>query len=103
MRSHMPEEGGFMLVELLVATVVLSVAILALMATYDAAFVSLHKSARSTAAGTIAQNQLELFSSLPYASIGLDSTSLTAAGSNATYSADEAALTVPTGATVANV
>lgn len=87
-----------MLVELLTASVVLSLALLALMAVYDASFISLHKAAQKTAAATLAQNQLELFSALSYASIGLDSTSLTAALANSTYASDESGLT-PSGGT----
>lgn len=86
-------EDGFMLVELLVASVVLSIALMALMAVYDSSFISLHKAAQKTAAATLAQNQLELFSALSYDSIGLDSSKLTTAKSDSTYSSDEASLT----------
>lgn len=98
MHARLRQEDGFMLVELLVAAVVLAVAILAMMAVYDASFISLHKAAQKTAAATLAQNQLELVRALPYDSIGLDSSSLTAATSNSTYSSDEANLT-PSGGT----
>jgi Tfp pilus assembly protein PilV len=108
MGSSLRKNDGFLLIELLVATVVLAIAILALMAVYDSAFLSLHKAAQKTAASTLAANQLELYSASTYANIGLDSTSLTAAKSNATYNSDEAGLTVPTAtdgtaATVADV
>src|SRR4051794_15186451 len=103
MRVPVRDEDGFLMLELLAAIVVISLAILALMASYDSAFVSLHKAAQNTAASTLAQNQLELFSALSYSSIGLDSSSLTTARANATYAADEAALTTPAGATAADV
>jgi Tfp pilus assembly protein PilV len=99
MRAPLRDEDGFLMLELLAAIVVISLAILALMATYDAAFVSLHKAAQNTAASTLAQNQLELYSALSYSSIGLDSASLTTAKANTTYAADEAALTTNTGVT----
>jgi Tfp pilus assembly protein PilE len=88
-----------MMLELLAAMVVLTVAILALMAGYDSAFMSMHKAARTTSASTLAQNQLEIYSaiyanSLGYASIGLDTTTLSAVkATNTTYTSDEAALT----------
>lgn len=102
MIERLRSEEGFGIVELIVATVVLTVALLALMASYDEAFVSLHKSARTSSAATLAETQLELYGALPYASIGLSSSKLTTAkASDAYYSTDEATLT-PTGTDVTN-
>lgn len=82
-----------MLVELVVTMVVLSVALLALMASYDQAFFSLHSSAKTSSAGLIAESQLELYAALPYASVGLDSSTLsTVKASDSTYASDESAL-----------
>lgn len=100
MRERLRKNDGFMLVELLVASVVLSVALLALMAVYDSSFMSLHKAAQKTAAATLAQNQLELYSALSYTDVGLDATSLTAAKANSTYSSDESSLTPSGGSDV---
>jgi len=66
------EEDGMGLVELLAAMTVLSIALLALMTAFDSAALSLHKSAQKTTAATIANNRMELYRSLPYASVGLD-------------------------------
>ncbi|TMM15139.1 MAG: hypothetical protein E6F98_02615 [Actinobacteria bacterium] len=101
MIRRLRSEEGFGIVELVVATVVLTVALLALMAAYDEAFVSLHKSARTSSAATLAETQLELYGALPFASIGLSSTKLTAAASDTYYGTDEAALS-PTGTDVTN-
>lgn len=100
MRTRLRNSDGFMLVELLVASVVLSLALLALMAVYDSSFISLHKAAQKTAAATLAQNQLELYSALSYTDVGLDATSLGTAKSDATYAADESSLTPSGGADV---
>ena len=82
-----------MLVELLVATVAISLAILALMAGYDSAFLSLHKAAEQSAGTTLAENQIELYSALNYSAIGLDTTTLSSVkASNTTSTSDEAAL-----------
>ncbi|HEY2073134.1 MAG TPA: hypothetical protein VGG88_06130 [Gaiellaceae bacterium] len=95
------------MIELLAAIVVITIAILALMASYDQAFFSLHAAARKTAAASLAESQLELFSavystSTSYSSIGLNSTLLTTANSSdAFYSTDKAAL-VPSGTDVSN-
>lgn len=96
------DEGGFGIVELVVAVVMITVALLALMAAYDQAFFSLHNSARKTAAATLAETQLELYDALPYASVGLSSSLLTTAkSSDPYYSTDEAALS-PTGTDYTN-
>lgn len=86
-------EEGFLLIELLAATVVITVALLALLGAYDQAWFSLHSSAKNSSAGVIANNQLELYASLQYSAIGLDATTLaTTKASNTTYTSDEAAL-----------
>jgi Tfp pilus assembly protein PilV len=93
MRPPLRQEDGFMVVELVVATFVLSFAILALMAGYDSAFLSLHKAAEQNSGATLAENQLELYSALSYSAIGLDTTTLSSVKTtNGTYAADEAAL-----------
>ena len=99
MLTRLREKRGQGIIELIVAMVVITVAVLALMASYDEAFVSLHKSARTTAAATLAETQLELYGALPFASIGLSSSLVTTAkASDAFYTTDEAALT-PSGTT----
>lgn len=100
MRKRLRSSDGFMLVELLVASVVLSLAVLALMAVYDSAAISIHKAAQKTASATLAQNQLELISALSYTNVGLDATHLTAAKANSTYAADESSLTPSGGSDV---
>ena len=93
MRTRLHDEQGQGLIELVVAMVVITVAVLALMASYDEAFVSMHKSARTTAAATLAETQLELYGALPYASVGLNSSLLTTAkASDAYYGTDDTAL-----------
>lgn len=82
-----------MLVELVVTMVVLSIALLALMASYDQAFFSLHSSAKTSSASLIAESQLELYAALPFASVGLDASTLGAVkSSDSTYASDESAL-----------
>lgn len=86
-------ESGFLMVELVAAIFIITIAILALMAAYGGAFTSLRGSARTSSAGLLAENQLELYASLPYASIGLDASTLTTVkATDANYSTDEAAL-----------
>jgi Tfp pilus assembly protein PilV len=93
MPVRLRNEDGFLLVELLTATVVISIALLALLGAYDQAWSSLHSGAKDSSAGIIANNQLELYASLQYSSIGLDATTLSSTkSSDSTYTTDEAAL-----------
>lgn len=87
------ESGVISIVELVAAMAVLSIALLALMAGYDSAFVSIHNASRQSSASTLAAKQLELYSALQYTSIGLDQTTLaTAHASDPDYSSDESGL-----------
>jgi Tfp pilus assembly protein PilE len=117
MLGRLSEERGQGMIELILAAVLITVALLALMASYDSAFVSLHKSARTNAAAALANSQLELYTAvygdtsatttttggttttitLPLAQVGLSSSLLATAKANDTYySSDESALS-PTG------
>jgi type II secretory pathway pseudopilin PulG len=95
-RAH--SEDGFLMIELVAAIMILTVALLALIGAYSLGYFAIGASAKNSSAGLLANNQLELYASLPYASIGLDSTTLTSVkASDATYSTDESAL--PSGTT----
>ena len=98
MRTRAHDEDGFLMIELIAATLIISVALLALIGAYSFGYFAIGSAAKSSAAGLIANNQLELYTSLPYASIGLDATTLTSVKStDANYSTDESAL--PSGTT----
>jgi prepilin-type N-terminal cleavage/methylation domain-containing protein len=91
--ARLRDERGFTMIELIAAMALLSIAILALMASYDSAFMSLHSSAKTSSAALIANNQLELYGSQPYSGIGLDSSTLSSVlASDSVYAADKAAL-----------
>jgi hypothetical protein len=86
-------DEGFLLIELIAAMLVLTVALLALVGAYSLGYFAIGASAKTASAGLLANNQLELYQSLPYTSIGLDATTLTSVqASDPTYSTDEAAL-----------
>lgn len=93
MKAGLRSESGFLTIELMAAVFIIVVSLLALMAAYDQSFFSIHSSAKTSAAGQLAENQLELYASLQYSSIGLDSSTLTTTkSSDANYSTDESAL-----------
>jgi prepilin-type N-terminal cleavage/methylation domain-containing protein len=87
-------EDGFGLIELMIAVTILSIALLALAAGYDQAFLALHRSSKETVATVLADRQLELYRALPYASVGLDATTVDAVttptdpGYDAVYATD---------------
>lgn len=109
MLTRLRAEHGQGMIEMIMAVVLITVALLALMASYDGAFMSLHKSARTNAAAQLADTQIELYNSLyalsttdPTAQIGLSSSLLTTAkASDAFYSTDESSLS-PTGTDFTN-
>jgi len=84
------------LVELLAAMTILTIALLALLAGYGSAFVSLRLSSQKTTASELANSQLELYRALPYGNIGLDADTVNDIGDdsgpdyNARYSEDPA-------------
>ena len=93
MGVRLRNEEGFLLIELIAAVVIISVALLALLGAYDEAWFSLRSGSKDSSAGMIANNQLELYASLQYSSIGLDATTLASTkASDTTYTSDEAAL-----------
>ena len=81
MLARLRAEEGFGLIELMVAVTVMTIALLALAAGYDSAFVSLHRSSQKTVANALADRQLDLYRAVPFGSIGLDATATSSADS----------------------
>jgi type II secretory pathway pseudopilin PulG len=86
---NLRDERGFLMIEVIAAIVILTIALLALMAGYDSAFISLHKASQKATAATLANQQLELYRSLPYNSIGLDQTTTQNIGDSNNSAYDE--------------
>lgn len=81
-------QDGFGLVELVAAMVLLSIGILAVAASFTSGVLSLKHASHTTTAATLADRQLELYRSLHYADILLDSTQM--ASVDSTYTGDYA-------------
>src|SRR4051812_15928979 len=93
MRTRAQRDDGFLLIELVVPMSILTIALLALIGAYSLGYFAIGSAGQTSSAGLLANNQLELYSTLQYSAIGLDSTTLTSVkSSDATYSTDEAAL-----------
>ena len=87
LRQRLHSEGGFGLVELLIAMVMLNISLLALMAAFANGLVTTRRAGRSATASTLADTQLELYRALTYSAIALDPSSIPGA---APYTTDKA-------------
>jgi type II secretory pathway pseudopilin PulG len=65
-------EAGFGLVELLIAMVILQIALLAIVGAFGAGSVALGRASRANTAQALANQQMELYRSMTYDPIGLD-------------------------------
>ncbi len=83
-------DDGFGLVELMISLVVLNVGVLAIVAAFSSGAVTIRRAQETQTALSLADKQMELFRAIRYVDIYLDSTSVTTADSNATYSGDTA-------------
>jgi Tfp pilus assembly protein PilV len=86
------DESGFGLIELLISIVVLQIALLALVGAFGAGSVALGRAAKINTAAVLADQQMELYRSMPYDAIGLNTA---AAPTTGTYVADT--VVCPTG------
>jgi Tfp pilus assembly protein PilV len=82
------QQGGFGLIELLMAITVLNIGILALVAAFNSGIVTLRRSGMTATASVLADQQMELYHALTWDQISLDTTAL--AGVDNTYKCDSA-------------
>jgi uncharacterized protein (TIGR02598 family) len=85
-RAH--DEGGFALVEMLIAIVVINIGLLAILLALTSGMTTLRRSAETSTASAIADKQLERYRAVAFTSIYLDTTSL--AATDSTYQSDAA-------------
>lgn len=81
-------EGGFALVEMLVAIVVINVGLLAILLALTSGMTTLRRSAELSTAAAVADRQLERYRAVAFNAIYLDTTSL--ASVDTTYTSDAA-------------
>jgi Tfp pilus assembly protein PilV len=81
-------ERGFGLVELLIALTLLNVGILALVAAFNSGALALQRASKTSTASARADKQMELYRSMLYDNIGLDTTELAADDDDAMYVGD---------------
>ena len=88
MRARLRDEGGFALVEMLIAIVVINVGLLAILLSLTSGMTTLRRSAETSTASAIADKQLEKYRAVAFTSIYLDTASL--AATDTTYQSDAA-------------
>src|SRR6266516_535439 len=71
-RTLLRREGGFGLLELLLALTLLNIGLLAVVAAFSSGIVSLNRASRITTAAVLADGQMELYRALTYTSIRLE-------------------------------
>jgi type II secretory pathway pseudopilin PulG len=99
-RSRLRRDDGFTLVELLVAMMMLNVAILALVAVFASSALSLHRSAERGTAVTLAESQLEVYRTVAFTSIRVDSSLIPASGNYVTAHTADSTIPLATGQAV---
>ena len=85
-------QGGFGLVELLIAMALLNIALLAIVASFTSGGIALRRAARITTAAALASAQTERYRAVPFSDIGLLGTTIpgtTPYTSDAAYSASQ--------------
>ncbi len=85
--ARLRTDGGFGLVELMIAMVMLNIGLLALMAAFVNGVITSRRSGRVATASTLADSQLELYRALTYSAIAIDPSSIP---SSAPYTTDAA-------------
>jgi type II secretory pathway pseudopilin PulG len=93
------QEGGFMMVELLMAITVTVIALTALVAVFSQGVVGMRSSTSQTSAVLLADAQMETYRTMVYRDIGLDMSAATVAALDSTYTGDSACANAATGDT----
>jgi type II secretory pathway pseudopilin PulG len=75
-RAVLRRNGGFGLVELLLALTMLNIGLLAVVAAFSSGIISLNRASRITTASVLADGQVELYRALTYDAIRLEPTSI---------------------------
>jgi type II secretory pathway pseudopilin PulG len=84
------DEGGFGLIELIIALTVLNVGILATVAALNSGALALQRASKQSTATAIADAQMELYRAILYDAIMLDATELAVDDDDTTYTGDAA-------------
>ena len=89
------DQSGSMLIELLIAMTVLAIAVGALISIYASSLISLRHTSIEGNALTLADKQIEVYKSLAYANILLDSSTIPSSGTDPYVTANASDSTIP--------
>lgn len=89
-RLRVRREEGFTLVELLIAMIVLTVGILALVGAYSSGYTALTRASNVSSATVLADSQMERFHARRYTAIALNTSCGASCSEDATYTSDSA-------------
>jgi type II secretory pathway pseudopilin PulG len=98
LRRRLASEGGFGVVELLIAMTVMVVAVMALVAVLNSGMVTLRRAADASTAGAVADKQMEAYRALPNCAIHLDPATIPPGGAyvaDPAYSSTQVTTNVP--------
>lgn len=84
------EEDGFGLIELVIAMSILAVGLMALVAAFSSATISVNRASGTATAAAIADSQMESFRMMIYDQVGVDTAAATLAALDTTYKNDAA-------------
>jgi prepilin-type N-terminal cleavage/methylation domain-containing protein len=73
MRRVLSNEGGFGLIELLIAMMIMAIGISAIVAGFSSGIIALDRASRTSTAGTLADRQMEAYRALQYSALNLNS------------------------------
>jgi prepilin-type N-terminal cleavage/methylation domain-containing protein len=88
LRERLTQEGGFGLIELMIAMTVMAIGITAIVAGFSSGIIALSNASRTGTAGTLADKQMEAYRALSYAGIQL--TNSPSPATDGTYTGDPA-------------
>ena len=81
LRRLVTGDGGFGLLELLIAMTVMTIGIMAIVAGFSSGLIALNSASRASTAGVLADKQMEAYRALPYTKIALKASLVSAAAS----------------------
>jgi Tfp pilus assembly protein PilV len=95
-RARLRDEGGFGLIELLIAMVLLNVGLLALVASFNSGIVTLQRASRITTGAVLADQQMELYRAISWANVRLETAAAATADAEVTPYRSDASRQYPT-------
>ena len=98
--SHPGGEDGFGVLEVVIAMMILAVALMALASAFTASALSLHRSSQRGTAVSLAESQMEIYRTVSFSGIRIDSTLVPTSGTYVTGHSSDSTIPSSTGQAV---